>query len=213
MRHLLPYTSLPAEAQGQSEAAKRRSAESLLCVLSVLDAVLSQQRHCEAATLGELLADLHQLINRHPFVQVLAGACTCLTTLAHKEEAAAGQLASLAAVYDTWLREPGAAASQPGLLSRFLFILGQLCRRGMDLLESTPPEGSAEVLTMPECQRLFVEYCSGKQRNVKVRRLGTEHCLKPARDPRAWVQRLQRHAPPPRSGRSTVLCSAACVCV
>lgn len=163
-----------ADAQGQGEVAKRRGAESLLCVLSLLDAVLCQLRHCEAATLSELLADLHQLINRHPFVQVLAGACACLTTLAHKEEAAARQLASMAAVYASWLRDPNsassAAASQPGLLCRFLFIMGQLCRRGADLLESTPPEGAgaaAGVLPMRECQRIFVEYCS-KQRDVKV---------------------------------------------
>lgn len=82
-------------------------------MLSVAEAVLSQQRHCEAATLGELLADLQALVNRHPYVQVLAGACACLTTLALKEEAAARQLASLAGVFAGWLREPqGGAAAQ-----------------------------------------------------------------------------------------------------
>ncbi|PSC68988.1 nipped-B B isoform X2 [Micractinium conductrix] len=173
VRSLAPYLKA-SDAGGQSEAARRRGAESLLCVLSVAEAVLSQQRHCEAATLGELLADLQALVNRHPYVQVLAGACACLTTLALKEEAAARQLASLAGVFAGWLREPqGGAAAQPAFMCRFLFILGQLCRRGAALLQATPPEGGGPPLSMAECQRLFVEYCSPPRgRDPKVAEAG-----------------------------------------
>lgn len=49
---------------------------------------------------------------------------------------------------------------QPAFMCRFLFILGQLCRRGAALLQATPPEGGGPPLSMAECQRLFVEYCS-----------------------------------------------------
>lgn len=189
------------------EAAARRGAEALLCVLSIVEGVLSQLKHCEAGTLAELLvrqagqplcscslgsrwcvplpvpssnpwhpcppalpqADIHQLINRHPFVQVLAGAAACLTTLASKDEGAARQLASTAAIYSGWLRDPGAAGAggRPQLLCRFLYILGQLCRRGAGVLERTPPESGGPPLTLAECQRVFVQYCSSRE-NVKV---------------------------------------------
>ena len=144
-------------------------------MLSLLDGVLGQLKHCESGTLSELLTDLHQLINRHPYVQVLAGACACLTTLAGKEESAARQLASSAAVYTAWLREPGriagGGAGGSPFLCRFIFILGQLCRRGADLLESTAPDEAGIVLSMTECQRIFVDYCSTHQRpggDIKV---------------------------------------------
>ena len=156
-------------------------------MLSLLDGVLGQLKHCEAGTLSELLTDLHQLINRHPYVQVLAGACACLTTLAGKEESAARQLVSSAAVYTAWLREPGriagggagGGAGGSPFLCRFLFILGQLCRRGADLLESTAPDEASSVLSMTECQRIFVDYCSTHQRpggDIKVGRVGGRAC-------------------------------------
>lgn len=144
-------------------------------MLSVLDGVLGTLGGCEAGTLPELLADVLQLINKHPFVQVLAGAAACLTTLAAKEPVAAAALANSAAVYAGWLRDPtgqggsGGARPAPALLCRFLYIMGQLCRRGADVLERTPPEGGSPPLAMPECQRIFVQYC-GARENLKVRR-------------------------------------------
>lgn len=137
-------------------------------MLSILDGVLSQLKGCEGGTLPELLADVLQLINKHPFVQVLAGATACLTTLAAKEPAAAAALASSASVYAAWLRDQGQGTASPALLCRFLYILGQLCRRGADVLEATPPEGGGPPLAMAECQRIFVQYC-GARENVKVR--------------------------------------------
>ena len=178
-RHQPPTLSLPCPSRpappdpkaGGGDAA-RRGAEALLCVLSVLDGVLSQLSGCEAGTLPELLADVLQLINKHPFVQVLAGAAACLTTLAGKEPEAAAALANSAAVYAGWLRDPagqgGGARPAPALLCRFLYILGPLCRRGADVLERTPPEGGGGPLGMAECQRIFVQYC-GARENLKVR--------------------------------------------
>lgn len=114
-------------------------------------------------------ADIHQLINRHPFVQVLSGAAACLATLAAKDEVAARQLASTAAIYASWLRDPAAtgAGDKPQLLCRFLYILGQLCRRGAGVLESTAPESGGAPLTLADCQRIFVQYCNSRE-NVKV---------------------------------------------
>lgn len=177
--------------------ARRRGAEALLCVLSVLGGVLGQQARCEAATLAQLLPDLLHLVNRHPYVQVLAAAAACLTTLAAKEAAAATQLAGCAAFYAARLREAAAAAEdpaaaapqQPALLCRFLFILGQLCRRGADVLEATPPEGGAPPLAMAECQRIFVSFCGAGQKDLKVglrggeqQRQGAAHTLPAATD-------------------------------
>ena len=103
-------------------------------------------------------------------MQVLSGAAACLATLASKDEGAARQLASTAAIYASWLRDPAAAGAggKPQLLCRFLYILGQLCRRGAAVLESTAPESGGPPLTLAECQRIFVQYC-GSRENIKVR--------------------------------------------
>ncbi|PRW45458.1 nipped-B isoform X2 [Chlorella sorokiniana] len=171
VRSLAPYLKVPAAAKGGpgGDAAARRGAEALLCVLSITEGVLSQLKHCEAGTQAELLGDIHQLINRHPFVQVLSGAAACLATLACKDEGAGRQLASTAAIYASWLRDPAAAGAggKPQLLCRFLYILGQLCRRGAAVLESTAPESGGAPLTLAECQRIFVQYCSSRE-NIKV---------------------------------------------
>ena len=90
----------------------RRGAETLLCVLSVLDGVLSQTQAVEEGTLDELLGDVNLLINRHPFVQVLAAACGCLTTLAARDTAGARALATTAASFAGWLRDPASARAE-----------------------------------------------------------------------------------------------------
>ena len=102
-------------------------------------------------------------------MQVLSGAAACLATLASKEEGAARQLASTAAIYASWLRDPAAAGAggKPQLLCRFLYILGQLCRRGAAVLETTAPDSGGPPLTLAECQRIFVQYC-GSRENIKV---------------------------------------------
>lgn len=136
-------------------------------MLSLLDGVLSQLAHCGGgASLADLLGDLRQLINRNPFVGVLSGACTCLTTLAAKEPEAARALAATAAFYAALLHAPPAGAHTPQLLYRYLFILGQLCRRGAGLLEATPPEPGAPPLQMADCLRLFVRYCASDSPKV-----------------------------------------------
>jgi hypothetical protein len=104
---------------------------------------------------------------------VLAGACAALTTLAGKEDTAAQKLASTAAVYlamlqETSIKSGGGTAQNSQLLCRFLFILGQLCRRGADVLESTTPEAGGVPLAMADCQRVFVQFCTGAQPSMKV---------------------------------------------
>lgn len=157
----------------RDEAGGRRGAETLLCVLSVLDGVLSQTQAVEEGTLDELLGDVNLLINRHPFVQVLAAACGCLTTLAARDTAGARALATTAASFAGWLRDPASARAEgrPQLLVRFLFILGQLCRRGAGNLEATAPDTGGPPLAMADCLRLFVHYCAARD-SIKVRCLG-----------------------------------------
>lgn len=52
-----PPTCFPPAGKGGpgGDAAARRAAEALLCVLSIAEGVLSQLKHCEAGTQGELL--------------------------------------------------------------------------------------------------------------------------------------------------------------
>jgi hypothetical protein len=102
----------------------------VLCVLCVLDGVLAAAPRLAAAPgLADVAADLMQLINHHRFTPVMAGATRCLGALARRQPAAAGRLGQMAGVYWSWLKAPGAHA--PAHLPRFLFIMGQLCRRAL----------------------------------------------------------------------------------
>ena len=98
---------------------------------------------------------------------MLASACKCLATLGKAQPAAARQLAETASIYRGWLRAPGPQAVHMG---RFLFIMGQLCRYGADVLESTQAEGNG-VVTMDECLSLFVNYCDDAKHGMKVGRV------------------------------------------
>eukprot|EP00887_Chlorella_sp_A99_P005943 scaffold29.g5943.t1 len=162
VRSLAPYLKIGGGARPGPDA-QRRAAEMLLCVLSLLDGVLSQlgATGVEAAVVGELVRDLAALINRHHFVQVLASACKCLATLAQSSPAAADQLAQTASVYRGWLRAPGGNLAH---LARFLFIMGQLCRYGATLLEKATLE---DPITMADCLQLFVYY-SNLEHGIKV---------------------------------------------
>lgn len=74
VRSLAPYLKVGGGGTKPTPEQQRRGAEALLSILSVLDGVLSQlSGGVEAATLGELVADLAALVNRHPFVQAREG--------------------------------------------------------------------------------------------------------------------------------------------
>lgn len=83
VRSLAPYLKIGHEGVGVGGAAasaawpqlsadqQRRGAEVLLSVLSVVDDVLSQLSDAVgAATVEELVQDLADLVNKHPYVQV-----------------------------------------------------------------------------------------------------------------------------------------------
>ncbi len=50
---------------------ERREAEQLLCILAVLDALLFRLEKVEERVAADLGKDLFQLINKHPYIQVL----------------------------------------------------------------------------------------------------------------------------------------------
>jgi hypothetical protein len=65
----------PERLQGMQDEQRRlferREAEQLLCILAVLDALLFRLEKVEERVAADLGKDLFQLINKHPYIQVL----------------------------------------------------------------------------------------------------------------------------------------------
>lgn len=69
-RCLAPYLKVQPFSKDAPDALKRRAAERLLCILAVLTALLSYLDRFPEDLAQEVEADLVELINQHPFVQV-----------------------------------------------------------------------------------------------------------------------------------------------
>ena len=160
IRSLAPYLKSSAPPAGSTMDAQRRSAELLLCILYVVDSIVGTLPRCDSTTAGEMVEDLANLINRHTFTQVMAGAAKCLCSVATKHEEAARKLAGLCMVYQTWLASPAQNYTSQHI-SRFLFISGHLCRYGANIIEQTSLDGGhSPPLAMRDCLAAFVKHCS-----------------------------------------------------
>jgi cohesin loading factor subunit SCC2 len=150
LRALAPYLKAAPDSQYTTEVDRRNAAERLLCVLSVVESVLSQLDHLNdnLGALADVPGDLVFLINQHRYTQVVAAACKCLAALAQRSTAAAARLVQVAHVYYKWLQSPG-EHSQANL-PRFLFILGQLCRHGSKIIDRAAVQTPGTV-SVPAC--------------------------------------------------------------
>ena len=86
-RCLAPYLKVPPPEPAVSpaekkraEAEQRRGAERLLCILSIISALLGRLDRLAADAAQDLESDLVQLINVHNFVQVSLQCNTALST-------------------------------------------------------------------------------------------------------------------------------------
>lgn len=178
LRALAPYLKTGGPSDGEqpsTERGQRRAAERMLCMLCIMDCVLSQVARLDDAmgALTDLPADLVTLINQHRFTQVVAAACKCLAALAEHNKQAASRLAQVAAVYFSWLKAP--KTQNPGNLPRFLFIMGQLSRYGSSIIAAATP-----AITPAACLELFTQYwhyngppgLSGQVRRCALEALG-----------------------------------------
>jgi cohesin loading factor subunit SCC2 len=157
LRALAPYLKAAPDSQYTTEVERRNAAERLLCVLSVVESVLSQLDHLNdnLGALADVPGDLVSLINQHRYTQVVAAACKCIAALAHRSTAAAARLVQVAHVYYKWLQSPG-EHSQANL-PRFLFILGQLCRHGSQIIDRAAMQTPGTV-SVPACLVTFGQY-------------------------------------------------------
>jgi hypothetical protein len=167
LRVLAPHLKTSPDSQYPAELDRRRAAERLLCVLSIIDAVLDRLAHVDDSlgSLADLPTDLINLINKHRYTQVVAAAVKCLAAFAKRSATAAHRLLSTAAVYFSWLQTP--SKQSPNNLPRFLFILGQMCRHGADTFDkfsSGAGHGAAagqapySGTSLPTCLALFTKY-------------------------------------------------------
>lgn len=157
LRALAPYLKAAPDSQYTTEVDRRNAAERLLCVLSVVESVLSQLDHLNdnLGALADVPGDLVFLINQHRYTQVVAAACKCLAALAQRSTAAAARLVQVAHVYYKWLQSPG-EHSQANL-PRFLFIIGQLCRHGSQVIDRAAVQTPGTV-SVPACLVTFGQY-------------------------------------------------------
>ena len=95
-------------------------------------------------------------------LQVVGSACKCLCTIAGKSEAAAPRLAELAAVYAKLVRDgaaslrDGGGGANGGMLLRFLFTLGQLCRWARAPPRALHGRSAALALSAPGCSAAVI---------------------------------------------------------
>lgn len=157
LRALAPYLKAAPDSQYTIEVDRRNAAERLLCVLSVVESVLSQLDHLHdnLGALADVPGDLVFLINQHRYTQVVAAACKCLAALAQRSTAAAARFVQVVHVYYKWLQSPG-EHSQANL-PRFLFILGQLCRHGSQIIDRAAVQTPGTV-SVPACLVTFGQY-------------------------------------------------------
>ncbi|BDA45698.1 Nipped-B-like protein [Coccomyxa sp. Obi] len=186
IRCLAPYLKVtPSSKAGQSpgkQAAERREAECLLCILAIVDSILSEVVHLNKALVMELQNDLLVLINKHFFIQVVSAACKALAALAKHAPSAGSLMTCLAQTCLSLLQEKQHAASTPAFCSRYLYVLGQLLRYGMDAIEATQlPKG--QPVTISNCQATCLSFCTSPAGDLKVREsaLQTLGCLGIAR--------------------------------
>ena len=166
LRILAPYLKASPDSTYPTEFDRRAAAERLLCVLNIVESALSQLDRLSDASgaLNDVPGDLVNLINHHRYTQVVAASCKCLSALAVRLPAAAMRLLQVAQVYYSWLQAPG--QHNPANLPRFLFILGQLCRYGADILEraaAAAPAGNGGAHppgrpSLPACLLMFGQY-------------------------------------------------------
>ena len=164
LRALAPLIKISPDSKYPTELERRRSAERLLCVLSIIEAILRQHIYLDDSlgAFSDMPQDLLGLINQHRYTQVVAGAIKCLAALSERSSLAAKKFYQTAAVYFSWLQAPERHSSNN--LPRFLFILGNLARYGADIIDSNV-ENALESkhsmvgeITLDGCLTLFIGY-------------------------------------------------------
>jgi hypothetical protein len=123
-------TVVTAEAGPKREVQQRRSAERTICILSIVDTFCRHARSADTAVVEELVKDFKNILNKHPFVVVVAAACRCACSLARLNAVVAVTVAKLTKALHAAAAKQLAASSptnQP-LLGRFCYTLGNMCR-------------------------------------------------------------------------------------
>ncbi|CAL8470720.1 g10262 [Coccomyxa elongata] len=172
IRCLAPYLKVtPSSKAGQcpgKQAAERREAECLLCILAIVDSILSEVVHLNKALVLELQNDLLVLINKHFFIQIVSAACKALAGLAKHAPSAGSLMTCLAQTCLSLLQEKRHAASTPAFCSRYLYVLGQLLRYGTDAIEATQL-AKGQPVTVSNCQATCLSFCTSPAGDLKVR--------------------------------------------
>ena len=192
VRTLAPYAApLDADARRGPDA-QRRAAEEALCLLAVLQAGAAQLRALAAPVAAQLTRDLAALTSKHMFTQVVASAAACLCGLSRLDASVAPLVGAMARkmvdVVEAALGRPAAGSAgtpqdaaaarrvqQQAVLQlpRVVFLLGQLCRHGADLLDATSAAEAAAGAAAPapssaRCLELFMRVWREKRLGAKA---------------------------------------------
>ena len=165
IRALAPLLKSAPDTKYPAEVERRRAAERLLCVLSIMEAVLKQEVYLDDSLglFSDMPSDLLGLINQHRYTQVVAAAIKCLAALSSRSTAAAKKLYQTATVYFSWLQAPENHSSSN--IPRFLFILGHLARYGADVIDQYAERSfendtalPGKTVSLSGCLMLFIGY-------------------------------------------------------
>ncbi|DBA96220.1 TPA: hypothetical protein ACH3X3_002417 [Trebouxia sp. C0006] len=183
-RCLAPYLKVAPPDPAITNDERRRAAECLLCILSIIGSLLGKLDRFTPEAAQDLEVDLVQLINGHHYVQVVSGAAHALCCLARLSPSAGQRLAALMTLYLGALKqkhplllnppaEPAARQTNDAHISRFLFIVGQLVRHGADILQHTTASGPP---TLDICQLLdtLLSFYNPLQGSLKVKEKALE---------------------------------------
>ncbi|DBB01136.1 TPA: hypothetical protein ACH3X1_001027 [Trebouxia sp. C0004] len=183
-RCLAPYLKVAPPDPAITNDERRRAAERLLCILSIISSLLGKLDRLASEAAQDLEVDLVQLINGHHYVQVVSGAAHALCCLARLSPSAGQRLAALMTLYLGALKqkhpllldppaEPAARQTNDAHISRFLFIVGQLVRHGADILQHTATSGPP---TLDICQLLdtLLSFYNLLQGSLKVKEKALE---------------------------------------
>ncbi|CAD7704601.1 unnamed protein product [Ostreobium quekettii] len=152
-RCLQPYLQALPKQAGPSGEDGRRGAEVLVCILSIIGAVVERLQHIDSELVNELTCDLRTIIFKHAWSPVVSAACRCFAILAKTDAKVAEVMRQATHRQHSLVREifqavNGGEASGKKyeyyctVLLRQLFILGHLCRYGAGSMDTHPAEGT-----------------------------------------------------------------------
>ncbi|KAK3289016.1 hypothetical protein CYMTET_3531 [Cymbomonas tetramitiformis] len=155
VRTLQPYLEL--SLGNSSSKVHVDEANLLMCMLSVIDAVLEVGKTLPSDLAEALKQNLTELLTRHPFHGVLFLSAQCLCTLGKVYTGAAESVVALVRRFHLHLEQcyrKIEAANQQLHAKRGLFVLGQLSRFGCPFISRQRPGGT----TMAGIMQMFLQY-------------------------------------------------------